>query len=225
MSFQWSQVLSTREVGGALVHLRIATPSRSDGAPGFTTPGQYTQLKVSGAMGYFAIASAPGLPELEFLVKRGSTVGEALARCQVGDMVEVGPIAGKGFPLEHARGRDLLLVATGTGSAPMHSVLEVLRARREEVNAVTFLHGVRTPADAEWMAERDWRAARIDWRIVVSRPPPFWTGRVGRVQDHLAGIGHDLTTAFLCGQKMMVAEATGALVAQGVPATRVFLNG
>lgn len=191
----------------------------------FTTPGQYVPLQVGQARGYFAIASGPGEPELEFLVKRGHAAADALAGSQVGDVVELGEVSGKGFPLEASKGRDLVLVATGTGSAPMRAVLSVVSARRGDWGSVVFVHGVRTVDDAGWHDDAHrWRDANIDWRLVVSQVRPDHRGLTGHVQTHLGALGHPRATAFLCGQKEMTDEVTRQLVAMGLPPAQVFLN-
>src|SRR5206468_2705835 len=85
--------------------------------------GQYVKLALDGiGEGFFAIASAPGDGHhFEFLLKSGAPLTDALRARKVGEGVKVSAPSGKGFPLERARGHDLLLFATGSGISPIRS--------------------------------------------------------------------------------------------------------
>src|SRR5437868_6981105 len=108
-------VAAVRPAADGLFHLQVdiaRTPLRGTHAQ----PGQYVKLGLAPlGEGHFAIASAPG-PEgemLDFLIKRGTPLADALGSLQPGEGVKLTLPSGKGFPLEKAKGRTLLLFATG----------------------------------------------------------------------------------------------------------------
>src|SRR5690242_2969258 len=76
-----------------------------------TVPGQVVRLRVEGAGdGYFALSSAPaGDGHADLLIKRGAPLADLIvASAKKGAQLEMTSVFGKGFPLEPARGRDLL---------------------------------------------------------------------------------------------------------------------
>lgn len=192
----------------------------------FHAPGQYHRVSVPGAgEAIFAIASTPGTGPFEYLVKRGSPVADAWGRLPVGEAVRVSLPEGPGFPLPLARGRPLLLVATGTGVAPLRSVLGAVVAERRHFGPVHLLYGARSPAHLAFRGEfAVWASMGIVVTPTVTAPAPGWTGAVGRVQQHLAALPVEDAVAFVCGQREMVREVRAALAARGLPPERLFLN-
>jgi NAD(P)H-flavin reductase len=189
--------------------------------------GQYVKLSLEGkGEGYFAIASAPGDGHhFEFLIKRGSPLADALGASRAGDPVKMSAPSGKGFPLERARGRDLLLFATGSGISPIRSVIEEVRRERAAYGKVLLFFGARTPDAFAFDAElAEWERAGIEVVRTVSQPPEGWTGRRGYVQAHLGNTDVAGAVAFLVGQKPMVQAVTDELARRGMPRENVFLN-
>src|SRR5882724_1959467 len=125
-----ASVASRREVAGT-VHLQLRVPPPVKAS--FVAPGQYLHVKVGSTHGPFAPATAPGDDgPLELLFKPGTPLTDALAALPPHATVQISTASGLGFPLQVARGRPLLLVASGTGQAPMRSVIESVRAHRAD---------------------------------------------------------------------------------------------
>ncbi|PTL80058.1 NAD-binding oxidoreductase [Vitiosangium sp. GDMCC 1.1324] len=193
------------------------------------TPGQYVRLALpEQGEGIFAIASAPEpfTPRWEFLLKGGSALADALVRLQPGAKVLATRPEGRGFPLPHARGRDLLLFATGSGISSIRSVIESIRQERSAYGRVTLYFGARTPQSFAYEDElHHWAAADIHVVRTVSQPGVSgWQGLTGYVQAHLgeASVGEAL--AFVCGQSGMVQGVMDALRNRGLPREAIHLN-
>jgi NAD(P)H-flavin reductase len=192
-------------------------------------PGQYVRLRLPGLPeSLFAIASAPdpGGAQWEFLLKDGSPLPDALIRLAPGDRVEVSRPEGKGFPLERARGHDVLLFATGSGISPIRSVIASIRREREAYGRVTLYFGARTPgAFAYWDELHEWEAGGVRIVRTVSQPGASgWQGLTGYVQAHLGEEPIEDAVAFLCGQSEMVQGVKSTLQARGVPRSDIYLN-
>jgi NAD(P)H-flavin reductase len=192
-------------------------------------PGQYVRLRLPGhEEGMFAIASPPDAAgRWDLLVKEGSELPDALVRLPLGSRVEVSRPEGRGFPLEHVRGTELLLFATGSGISAIRSVIESIRRERDTYGRVTLYFGARTPGAFAY--ERDfesWERAGIRVVPTVSQPGASgWQGLTGYVQAHLAekplAPG---TIAFVCGQQEMVQGVIKALEARGLPPSAIHQN-
>lgn len=115
--------------------------------------------------------------------------------------------------------RDSVLVATGTGIAPFRSYL-LSPSLRENPARVTLLFGARHESGLlyrplfEQLAEE-----RVGFRFLstLTRPTPSWTGRTGRVQNHLDEAldgRHDLDV-YVCGLKAMVEDVRNLLKKKG----------
>jgi NAD(P)H-flavin reductase len=218
-----ASVESRLEVTGA-VRLFLEVPAEVRAS--FVAPGQYLHLKVGSAHGPFAPACAPQAPgPLEVLFKTGTVLTDALAALMPGARVQATRATGHGFPLEKAKGRPLLLVASGTGQAPMRSVIESVRRDRRAFGKVTLLLGVRSYEHLAYASEHAaWEADGIDVNVTLSQGASTWKGRTGWVQSHLPQGNLEDTVAFVVGQRQMVDDVKATLTGRGLPRGQVFLN-
>jgi NAD(P)H-flavin reductase len=215
-------LIARTRIDEALFALRLDVTAEV--AERFLVPGQFHRVRHGGTESWFAIGSTPGNPSFEYLIREADGVSAALASAPLGTTFDVSSPEGRGFPVEAAVGRDLLLVCTGTALAPIRSVLHVVANRRGEFGRVTLLQGQRTPAQRPWLEELT-ALPRVDVYTVVTEAPAEWTGRVGFVQQHLNELPVAKgTVAFLVGQQAMTDEVTALLVARGVERGAIFLN-
>ncbi len=222
----WSKATLTQNdvVGPGLNRLTLEVPAAV--ASGFHAPGQYHRVRApSGEEATFAIASAPGSNRFEYLIRENEGVAGELAALAPGEEIRVGMPDGPGFPIERARSHPLLLIGTGTGFAPLRSVIRALLKHRTVYGEVHGAYGVLTPAHLAFAPEMpEWESARIHITPTVTGPSLHWKGAVGQVQALLARLPTQNAIAFLCGQSEMVQQVTRLLEQRGVPADRVFVN-
>jgi NAD(P)H-flavin reductase len=193
------------------------------------TPGQYVRLSLPElGEGVFAIASAPEPlgTRWEFLLKGSSPLSDRLIALSPGERVHSTLPAGRGFPLPLARGRGVLLFATGSGISPIRSVIESIRQERAAYGRVTLFFGARTPRAFAYEGEvRHWEEADIRVVRTVSQPGASgWQGLTGYVQAHLSEEPVEDSVAFLCGQSSMVQGVIEALRSRGLPREDIHLN-
>ena len=174
---------------------------------------------------YFSPANAPrpdGSIDLHVQQIDGGQVSTPLVRSvKVGDTVKLGAPVGDRLTRKDNDSTDLLMVAGGTGLAPLRAVLEQIDVEWQRYGAaprVHLLHGVRMPWHLyerpllrELVKTRPW----FDYTEVVSDDPsyPGTRGKVGSVaaRQHLNG-----RTAMVCGGPQMVAHTLEALTTAGM---------
>ncbi|MFN3928727.1 MAG: Ni/Fe hydrogenase subunit gamma, partial [Thermoflexus sp.] len=126
------------------ITLRLRPP---DGSSFFFQPGQFNMLYLFG-IGEVPI-SISGVHsrtrDLEHTVRAVGHVTRALVRLRKGDIVGVRGPFGRGWPLEEARGHDVLILAGGIGLAPLRPALQDLLAHRSDYEQIVLLYGSRTP--------------------------------------------------------------------------------
>lgn len=224
-----ARVSRARSIGHQLILLSVDTQGTPVGAS-YTRPGQYVLLSTDESKpGFFSIASPPGEPMLEFLIRYEPNKEKTgpLAQLVEGDTVLVSEAAGPGYPLLEQEGRDLLLVATGTGIAPLRALLHVLAPHRQRFGSITLLHGAVNESSLAFRDELpEWQAMGVDVRLCLSRPTADWPNERGYVQDalpHLIGNPENLSV-FLCGHPGMIEKVTRCLVEHHVHTDRIFIN-
>lgn len=161
------------------------------------------------------------------LVAGGQVSGAILRDVKAGDRVRLGPPIGEALTLPTIRTwPDLLLIAGGTGIAPLLAVLdEVAERHRATGNGprVTLYHGVRHPwgfyAKPE-LAKYE-GAAWLTTRFAVSDDPSY-PGVRGYIGDVAAADGPwDGYVAMVCGSPRMVESSVAALTDAGVDPARI----
>jgi phenol/toluene 2-monooxygenase (NADH) P5/A5 len=182
-------------------------------------PGQYVLLDLPGGdQRPYSIASGPADGgRIELHVKRTpggrATEGWVFKDLEAGAPVSLSGPYGR-FSFRPLRTQRVLMLAGGTGLAPMRSMLEHILASGAEHEVVLY-HGVATAAglyDRDWFealaAAHDW----FDYRPAVSREQ--CGGRSGRVpallaEDYPRAAGH---VAYVCGSPDMVTDTMKALM-------------
>ncbi len=180
---------------------------------------------------YLAFASAPEDHEYEFLVKRGqeTSVSGALFNPHIAKRVTLTNIIGHGFPVEAYQGHDLVLVAMGTGLAPLRSALRHLFHARADYGEIVVLYGARTIDDFcfEDEMETEWRQHGVKLMQVISRPDEReWSGPTGYVQSLLDHVIPELKqpVALVCGSKPMMDQTRARLLELGFAPDKILTN-
>lgn len=194
-------------------------------------PGQYIKIHLGdGAVRSFSMASPPNGETVDFHVRRidgGRFTGAQLKSLAPGDELHVEMPHGAFF-LRAEDFRPLLMLATGTGLAPIKAILESLHGD-PDCPPVTLYWGARTEEDLYLDAEiRSW-ADRFDdftYVPVLSRPGEGWTGRRGYVQEAAAEDFEDFSehALYLCGSPNMVRDARARFLERGGSANHVYAD-
>jgi NAD(P)H-flavin reductase len=197
------------------IHLRLREPAEIDFAA-----GQFVSFQIE-APGFpyhltraYSIASPPSEASsitLLFNVVPGGPGSSFLDALEPGDAVQFTGPAGTFIPREPP-GRDLLLVATGTGIAPLRSML-LARLAQPGTGRILLIWGLRSERDLYYQDELGALAAehrRFSFVTTLSQPSGEWTGETGRVQGI---VDEQVTSAeglsvYLCGNSGMIAAVT-----------------
>ncbi|MEU7753464.1 FAD-binding oxidoreductase [Micromonospora sp. NPDC049171] len=183
-------------------------------------PGQWRWLSPANA------PRADGTVELHVRAVPAGTVSHDLAHeVRPGELLWLGPPSDVGLSLDPSSTNDLLLVAGGTGLAPLRALVEQIAAAPDG-RRVTLVVGVRAFLDLYDAIALDKLQCAHDWLTVV---PAFSADPCAEPVER----GDALTIAldhhrpdqdiYLCGPPTMSADARSRLLARGIPADRIHL--
>ncbi len=202
----------TPKLRGVVLEVPAACAAR------YQRPGQVIVVRPPQGEGqvYLALASAPGEARaFELLV--GDAAFARLGLLEGQSVVIEGP-TGNGFPVDRARGRDVLLFAVGSALAPIRPLVETIRRARSDYGRVTLYVGAHTEQDFPYKEQFPaWAADGIDIHRCVSTP---WVQ--ARFREHQPAVEN--AVAFLCGMKPMMEETREALVEAGLPEAQIASN-
>lgn len=201
------RVLGLEDLTPDIKGLRLAPEA---GGPMTFSAGQYAELEfATGLSRHYSMANRPDEPELLFHVHHvpgGRTSGYVATELKAGDKVKVSGPLGVNYLREAHRG-PVLLVAGGSGLAPIRSILCTL-LKRGHPAPVTLYFGVRSERDVyhEGLLES-----------LASRFPSFTYQIVlGPLHEKIElGEAGDLM-AYLAGPPTIVEPASAKLAARGL---------
>jgi NAD(P)H-flavin reductase len=193
-------------------------------------PGQFNMLYLFGTGEVpISLCGDPARPqELVHTIRAVGSVTRPMEKIRRGAVLGVRGPYGSAWPLEIARGKDLVLVAGGIGLAPLRPVLYDVLRRRADYGRVALLYGARTPADLLYRKEIEtWRGRLdLDVHVTVDQAGPDWRGHVGAVTALMPLVRVDAvdSVALVCGPEVMMRFTARELERLGIDADRTYVS-
>lgn len=194
------------------------------------TPGQSCAVEIADRpkmWRYYSPANAPrrdGTIDLHVKAVAGGHVSTPMVNALApGDRVRLGAPVGHLLTLDAAGGKDLLLLAGGTGLAPLKALVEqvALDGGRQRV---ALYAGARTQSDLYDLASLEAMARDWPWLSVVPvvSHDQWYTGERGYVAEvALRHGGWDDRHVYVCGSRDMVRGSRERLLHAGIPASQI----
>ena len=200
--------------------------------------GQYVEFLLrDGARRAYSMATAPHLqetaPGLELHIRHmpgGKFTDHVFGEMKEKEILRIeGPFGS--FFLREDSDKPVILLASGTGFAPVKAIIEHMRHAGME-RSVTLYWGARRPADLylnDWVLEQACALPQLRYVPVVSDalPEDGWTGRTGFVHQAVLDDFTDLSghQVYACGAPIVVDSARGAYTAErGLPEEEFFAD-
>lgn len=193
-------------------------------------PGQFTMLYVFGVGEVpISISGDPARSDvLVHTVRAVGTVTRAMAALKLGSTVGVRGPFGSAWPVEQARGKDVVIAAGGIGLPPLRPAIYHLLTHRREYGRVALLYGARTPRDLLYTRElEEWRGRfDLDVQITVDAAQEDWRGNVGVVTTLFPKVEFDpdKTVAMMVGPEIMMRFTALELLKRGVTEDALFIS-
>lgn len=195
--------------------------------------GQYVSLRVSdkGERRSYSICSTPDNDHQFDLLIDHAPAGlgvQFLSNLEFGDQVEVLAPMGQLAVPDNLAVDHLVFVATGSGLAPLRSMIEDQLRNKKDKREITLHWGMRHPADLFWLDEWQELAeafSNFHFHPVLSQAPEAWTLCRGHVTDCLSVHQLPLNAAyFLCGSNAMIQDVNSVLIDKEVPEELIFFE-
>jgi NAD(P)H-flavin reductase len=188
--------------------------------------GQFITVPVAeGVLRSYSIASAPEDPswlKVAVDIQPGGPGSQFFANLAPGQELKFqGPYGA--FVVRDDAQPHLLFVGTGTGIAPLRSMILDLENRGLGGRPMTLFFGVRYEDDLmyheEFLAMAAKHPGTFTYHPTLSKPEgSAWPGETGRVTQTLPRLLPDVSgmTAYLCGSKEMLKDVTEILLGLGM---------
>jgi sulfhydrogenase subunit gamma (sulfur reductase) len=193
-------------------------------------PGQFNMVYLYG-VGEVPISIVSDPEEggtLDHTIRALGRVTRGLANLRAGNRLGIRGPYGRGWPLERAEGRDVLMVTGGLGCAPLVSVINYIMKRRERYQRLCIVQGVKHANDLIWRERYEAWAQLPQTRVLLAadRGGAHWRWHVGLVTDLLQDVhvSRENCLIMMCGPEAMMHAAARALLARGFSEDSLYLS-
>lgn len=215
----------TRDIRRYTLRYKDAAPGES---PGLN--GQFYMLTVFG-VGEIAVSipfgDSPGT-DLEFCIKKVGKVTGALAGLGIGDEVGLRGPYGRGFPYEDLKGKDVLIVGSGVGLAPVRTVIVRMMEERAAFRKIAIIASATSYGGLVYADDlKAWaEVPGVDVLYALARPTDEVRAHVGLINDLLPGLPFDWPTAsaILCASPRRIKFVSADLLALGASPDNIYTS-
>ncbi len=193
-------------------------------------PGQFHMIYVFG-IGEVPISisgDADNSDHLMFTVMGVGAVSKAITSLKVGEMVGLRGPFGSFWPMDKAKGKDVMIVAGGLGLAPLRSTIYAIIKNRSDYGRALLLYGSRRPENILYRGQlKEWNGeGKFKVDTIVDSAGEEWKGNIGVVPEliKLADFSPENTIAMVCGPEVMMRFSAYALMDRGMAPENIYVS-
>lgn len=193
------------------------------------TPGQFVEVSIAGlGEAPISISSSPTQKGFELVIRNVGSLTKAIHKLEVGQKMGIRGPFGSTYPVEQAKGKDLVFICGGIGLVPQRSFIRYVLDNRKEYGKVTVLIGTKCydmrlfrEEIAMWQERKDMVTMET-----IDEAHDCWDGDVGVVTTLIPKIESDLPKSLLliCGPPVMYKFVLMALAEAEVPEKNIYVN-
>lgn len=194
---------------------------------GDVKPGQFFEISLPKYGEAPISVSGIGEDTVDFTIRRVGKVTNEIFENYVGDRLFIRGPYGNGFDLEHYRGKELVIIAGGTGLSPVRGVVEHFARHPEEAVSTTLIAGFKSPKDVLFKEDFKFWSETMHVIQTVDTAPDGYEGPVGMVTKYIPELKFNRieNTSFICvGPPVMIKFTVMEIVKLGVPEEQIWVS-
>ena len=191
------------------------------------SPGQFVEVSIPG-IGECPLASCSCDPKyIDMLTRNAGNVTSAIFNLKKGQPIYIRGPYGKGFPLKKLKNKNLILIAGGTGIAPVTSLIEYIEKNRKDFKSIKIYFGFRNESYILLRERiRQWQD-KFDLTLTLDKQISKLKELkcdIGFIQNILYKEIPDInnTVALLCGPEIMMECVTDKLLSLGLKSKSIY---
>ncbi|MGL5415497.1 MAG: anaerobic sulfite reductase subunit AsrB [Clostridium sp.] len=216
------------EILEVVEHTDIEYTFRMEHTGGNVKPGQFFEVSIP-KYGEAPI-SVSGLGEnfVDLTIRRVGKVTEEVFKNYTGDKLFMRGPYGNGFDLEDYKGKDLIVVAGGTGLSPVRGVVDHFAKNRDEIEKATLIVGFKSPKDALFKEDlKAWETELDNLIVTVDSAEEGYEGHTGLVTKYIPELeikDMDNVEVIVVGPPMMMKFTVLEFLKRGVKEENIWIS-
>lgn len=195
---------------------------------GDVKPGQFFEVSLP-KFGEAPISvSGIGEDTIDFTIRRVGKVTNEIFENYVGDRLFIRGPYGNGFDLENYKGKELVVIAGGTGLSPVRGVVDYFAHHMDEVESETLIAGFKSPQDVLFKDDFEfWNSTDMKVIKTVDTAPEGYDGPIGMVTKYIPDLQFkDIkNSSFIAvGPPVMIKFTVMEILKLGVPEENIWVS-
>lgn len=190
-------------------------------------PGQFFQVSLP-RIGEAPISvSSFGTDFIKFTIRAVGRLTNVLHNLRVGDNLFIRGPYGVGFPVEKFADQHLIIVAGGSGLAPVRPLINLIVDGALSVASLTLIAGFKNRSGILFAGELARWKNKCDVTLTIDKAEDGWNGATGLVTEYIrklsmpAGRG---VQAVVVGPPVMMKFATAEFRLLGLPSEKIWVS-
>ncbi|HOL87697.1 MAG TPA: FAD/NAD(P)-binding protein [Anaerohalosphaeraceae bacterium] len=223
---QMATITKRRMLNGTELFLHLEMDSGQDLR---YKPGQFVEVSLAGiGEAPISISSSPTQKGLELVVRNVGSLTKAIHKLQVGDKLGIRGPYGTTYPIEEAKGKDLVFICGGIGLVPQRSFIRYALDHRNDYGKIIVLIGTKCYSMRLFREEIALWQERKDMTVLetIDEAHDCWDGNVGVVTTLIPKIENELpgSLVLICGPPIMYKFVLISLAEAQVPEENIYVN-
>ncbi len=214
------------EIKEVIKHTEIEYTFRME-FKGNVKPGQFFEVSLP-KFGEAPISvSGIGNGTVDLTIRRVGKVTDEIFNNYVGDKLFLRGPYGNGFELENYKGKELIVVAGGTGLSPVRGVVDYFAKNAEDAEGVTLIAGFKSPSDVLFKDDIKMWTNNMNLILTVDNAEEGYEGNVGMVTKYIPELPvKDINNAvvIVVGPPIMMKFTVAEFLKRGIPENNVWIS-
>lgn len=194
---------------------------------GEVKPGQFFEVSIP-KFGEAPISvSGIGEDTVDLTIRRVGKVTNEIFENYVGDSFFMRGPYGNGFDVENYKGKQIVVVAGGTGLSPVKGVVDYFADHTDEAEGVTLIAGFKSPSDVLFKEDFKLWNEKINVIQTVDSAPEGYEGHVGMVTKFIPelAIKDPENTIFITvGPPVMIKFVVAEILKLGIEEKNIWVS-
>lgn len=194
---------------------------------GDVKPGQFFEISLPKYGEAPISVSGIGDGTVDFTIRKVGRVTNEIFENYAGDKLFIRGPYGNGFDLDNYRGKELVVIAGGTGVSPVRGVVDYFAHNPSDAVSTTLIAGFKTPNDVLFKDDFEYWKDRINVIKSVDSAPEGYDGPVGMVTKFIPDLKfNDIKNAvFICvGPPIMIKFTIMEIQKLGVSDEQIWIS-
>ena len=194
---------------------------------GDVKPGQFFEVSLP-KFGEAPI-SVSGISEdtIDLTIRRVGKVTNEIFTNYVGDKLFLRGPYGNGFDVNDYKGKEITVVAGGTGLSPVRGVVDYFAKNRDEAESFNLICGFKSPEDILFKDDLKFWEDKMNLTVTVDKAEEGYEGKTGLVTAYIPELeikDIDNTAFIVVGPPMMMKFTVLEILKRGVKEENIWIS-